>query len=217
MPTILVADDHELIREAVKPYLLQLVENPKLVEASSYGEAFEVCSRLKAEDARVILVLLDLTMPGAADGDAFLGLRKIKQILPSAPVVIFSGTEDPAAISEALRNGAQGFIPKSTRGRSLVNALRLVLAGEIYVPPVMATAAADAAQAANAPGSSEELSARELESLRMLVRGMSNKEIARELGLQAVTVKFHLRKAYRKIGATNRVDAVRIAVERNLA
>ncbi len=217
MPTILVADDHELIREAVKPYLLQLVENPKLVEASSYGEAFEVCSRLKAEDARVILVLLDLTMPGAADGDAFLGLRKIKQILPSAPVVIFSGTEDPAAISEALRNGAQGFIPKSTRGRSLVNALRLVLAGEIYVPPVMATAAADAAQAANAPSSSEELSARELESLRMLVRGMSNKEIARELGLQAVTVKFHLRKAYRKIGATNRVDAVRIAVERNLA
>ncbi len=217
MPTILVADDHELIREAVKPYLLQLVENPKLVEASSYGEAFEVCSRLKAEDARVILVLLDLTMPGAADGDAFLGLRKIKQILPSAPVVNFSGTEDPAAISEALRNGAQGFIPKSTRGRSLVNALRLVLAGEIYVPPVMATAAADAAQAANAPSSSEELSARELESLRMLVRGMSNKEIARELGLQAVTVKFHLRKAYRKIGATNRVDAVRIAVERNLA
>ena len=217
MPTILVADDHELIREAVKPYLLQLVENPKLVEASSYGEAFEVCSRLKAEDAQVILVLLDLTMPGAADGDAFLGLRKIKQILPSAPVVIFSGTEDPAAISEALRNGAQGFIPKSTRGRSLVNALRLVLAGEIYVPPVMATAAADAAQAANAPSSSEELSARELESLRMLVRGMSNKEIARELGLQAVTVKFHLRKAYRKIGATNRVDAVRIAVERNLA
>ncbi len=217
MPTILIADDHELIREAIKPYLRQLVEDAKLVEAGSYGEVFDRGAKLKEADARVILAMLDLSMPGAADDDAFFGLRKLKQILPNTPVVIFSSTENPATISEALKNGAQGFIPKSARGRSLVNALRLVLAGEIYVPPIMATVAVEPPPAAPAPPMSEELSSRELESLRMLVRGMSNKEIARELGLQAVTVKLHLRKAYRKLGATNRVEAVRIAVERHIA
>lgn len=216
MPTILFADDHELIREAVKPYLMQLVENVKVAEAGSYGQAFDVATKLKASDAHLLLVLLDLTMPGLPSDDIFSGLRKIKLILPDIPLVVFSGNEDPNVIREAIASGAQGFVPKSTRGRSLVNALRLVLAGEVYVPPVMAAAAA-AAEPVAAAQAPEELSARELESLRMLVRGMSNKEIARELGLQAVTVKLHLRKAYRKIGAANRLEAVRIAVERRIA
>lgn len=216
MQTIIIADDHELIREAIKPYLLQLGEQVTVLEASTTGETFDLCADARKAESKVVLIMLDLTMPGNPANDPFLGLRRVKQMMPDVPVVIFSASENNLTVSNAIKNGAQGFIPKSTRGRSLVNALRLILAGEIYVPPSLATSESAQDPATPAATIGDGLTPRELESLRMLVKGLSNKEIARELGVQGVTIKLHLRNAYRKIGASNRVDAVRIAVEQKL-
>jgi len=187
-----------------------------VLEAGTTGETIDLCATARKSDSDVILIMLDLSMPGNPADDPFLGLRRVKQMMADVPIVIFSANEDNLTVSSAIKNGAQGFIPKSTRGRSLVNALRLILAGEIYEPPSLATSesAQDAATPAVTIG--DGLTPRELESLRMLVKGLSNKEIARELGVQGVTIKLHLRNAYRKIGASNRVDAVRIAVEQKL-
>ena len=218
MPNIILADDHELIREAVKPYLMQLAEQVSVWEASTYDEVIALGQRADAAADTIPLALMDLHMPGSMPGD---GLRQVCKALPKTAVVIFSSSEDSQTIATALQNGARGYIPKTTRGRSLVNALRLVMDGETYVPPSMMkdifSAQTPAPSAQQDSGLAALLSPREVSSLRLLTQGMTNKEIARELGLQEVTVKMHLRNAYRKIGATNRIEAVRIAVEQNFS
>lgn len=220
--TIILADDHELIREAVKPYLKKLAESIDIWEASSYEEVCEIGTRIQGGAGTVDLALIDLDMPGYEAAHPFKKISDVTHVFGKTPIVVFSGSDDRATIASALNNGARGFVPKSMRGQTLVNALRMVLWGEIYVPPQMAIGAeaedeAPAADAAPAAADIEsKLSPREADSLRFLVRGMTNKEIARELGLQEVTVKMHLRNAYRKIGANNRIEAVRIAIESNL-
>lgn len=214
--TIILADDHALIREAVRPYLAQLGSDIAVAEAGSYDEVFTLCARLRESGDRVVMVLLDLNMPGLPEGDLFAGLRRVIKELPGVPVGIFSGTETRSTVMDAIKNGARGFISKGIKGPSMVHAMRLIMAGETYVPAsVLAPEEAPKFCAAERSGA-DDLSPRELESLRMLVKGMSNKEIARELGVQDVTVKLHLRNAYRKLGASNRVDAVRIAVEQQI-
>ncbi|MGE3476389.1 MAG: LuxR C-terminal-related transcriptional regulator [Rhodospirillaceae bacterium] len=215
---VILADDHELIREAVKPYLRKLAENVDILEAASYDE---VCA-FGAETGAVDLVLIDLDMPGYDEAAPFKKMSDVRAAVAKAPIVVFSGSEDRETIAAALNHGVRGFVPKSMRGQSLVNALQMVLWGEIYVPPQMALGApaGDAPAPDGAAGKSAaeaKLSPREADSLRLLVRGLTNKEIGREMGLQEVTVKMHLRNAYRKIGATNRIEAVRIAVETNFA
>ena len=222
MLNIILADDHELIREAVKPYLLRLAPEVSIREASSYDEVLELGKRAAEASEGISLALLDLHMPASGNNKGLAGLRQVCAAMPATAVVIFSSNEDGQVIAAALSNGARGYIPKTTQGRSLVNALKLVMDGEIYVPlsmvkSVFSGQAPRAAPAEEAPATLESrLSPREAESLRLLIRGMTNKEIARELALQDVTVKLHLRNAYRKIGATNRIEAVRIALEQNL-
>ena len=214
---IIVADDHELLREAVKPHLRQLDADISIWEASTYPEVLTLSQKAQAEKIDVDIVLLDLQMPGQDNGDRFAGLRQVQEAFPNTAVVIFSSHDDRPTVTAAIQNGASGFVPKSMRGKSLISALRLVLDGEIYLPPLLA----ENASLLPLNGSGENsivdpfslLSERESTALRHAVKGKTNKEIARELGLQEVTVKLHLRNAYRKIGATNRVGAVRLALK----
>jgi len=217
---IILADDHELIREAVKPYLAMLGSNIDIWEASTYDELFTLAERANKVANGAGLALIDLKMPGSDDDlNVF---RDICGVLKNTAVVAFSATNDSATIAKVMQNGARGFVPKTMRGQSLVNALKLVMAGDIYLPPALLTSApADdsnrsTAKDPNASAALSKLSVRERESLGLLMRGMTNKEIARELNLQDVTVKMHLRNAYRKLGAANRVEAVRIATEHGL-
>lgn len=216
---IVIADDHELLREALKPHLLGLAEDVAIVEASTYDEVLA----LTRAEIRLELIILDLGMPGPAGDDKMTGLRAICESYPNVPVVIISGTYDRATVIAAIQNGARGFIPKTTRGRTLISALRLVLDGEVYVPPSLvaevelAPSSASTAKATPSNPMLARLSGRESTSLKLLVQGMTNKEIARQLDLQEITVKMHLRNAYRKIGASNRIDAVRIAMEQGFS
>jgi len=213
---ILIADDHNLVREGLRPFLEELDPNVEIVEAASFDQAFDIASAAQGWD----LILMDLKMPGM---NAFDGLVKMYEAHKDVPVVILSGHFNRHDVLEAVERGAAGYVPKTISGSAMVNALRLVLSGEKYIPsaafqdtpetsddsPIGRSAASPDATT----GPLSRLSEREKEILGHLIEGNTNKEIARKLGLQEITVKVHLRNIYRKMEAANRAQAVRIALQ----
>lgn len=202
---ILLADDHNLVREGLKPFLEKLVDSAQVIEAADMESALAAAEQ--ADDLG--LIILDLMMPGM---NGLRGLERVRRDFPDVPVVILSGHIDRADVLAAIDAGAAGYIPKTVSGAALVSALRLVLDGERYLPSVVLDNADDSA-AKTAPSIFAGLSPREREVLAHLTNGLTNKEIARQLDLQEITVKVHVRNVYRKIGAGNRAQAVKIAME----
>ncbi len=216
---VLIADDHHLIREAVKPHLRRLAREVVFLEAGTYEDVLKFGYGLKRPPGGPDIALVDLDMPDSLPEDRFKGLRETCQALPDTAVVVFSGADDAETIAAALQCGARGYVPKSVQGRSLTSAIRLVLDGEVYVP-VEATRHLGAIQtppAGDASNPFKRLTSQEHTSMEHMVNGLTNKEIARLMSLQEVTVKMHLRNAYRKLGVANRVSAVRLAVTSGFA
>jgi two-component system nitrate/nitrite response regulator NarL len=201
---ILVADDHNLVRDGLKPFLYELDPDADILDASTLEEALALAQSV----GEMGLVLLDLKMPGM---NGLQGVERIRGACPTVPLVILSGHVERTEVLAAVRAGANGYIPKTISGSALINALRLVLAGESYLPPsILLDNAGPDRKPPETPLSS--LSVREREILGYLIEGQTNKEIARRLDLQEITIKIHLRNVYRKIGAANRAQAVRIAM-----
>lgn len=208
---IVFADDHRLIREALAPFIQRLAPTVRLDEASTVDEAV---SLLEANN-QCDLILLDLNMPGM---DGFEGFNRLQHVAPDTPIAVLSGSIDPSDVSQALAHGAAGYIPKTTAGTTLVNALQIILAGEIYVPPALMTA--QAARSGGTGGARETrtvpLADRQMDVLKALAEGLTNKEIARRLGIAEITVKVHLQSIYRKLGVSNRTEALAAALNRGL-
>lgn len=210
MTRIVFADDHNLVREALLPFLQNLTPNAEVREADNLDAALSLYEPGITPD----LILLDLNMPGM---DGFSGIGRARSRYPQSKVAVISAYFDARTVTSALEAGAQGFIPKISTRTTMMSALRLVLAGETYVPPGLSESGAPAyapdtlTPAADSPWS--KLTPREGDALRLLIDGKTNKEIARELGLNEITIKGHLRNTYKKIGAGNRADAVRIALQ----
>lgn len=217
---ILLIDDHTLFREAIGHVLSGLDEDPIVIEAASAEEAIQLAEHYKDFD----LILLDLTMPGMG---GLAGLPKLGELAPTAPVVVVSGLDDADTVRKAIDAGAAGYIPKTSSARDMTTALRVVLEGEIYVPPEFLTerepdkpagprsddaAKAKAVKAAEATS----LTARQLEVLALLGDGKSNKLIAHELGVTEGTVKLHLNAIFRALKIHNRTEAVVEAARRGL-
>lgn len=204
MPTILIADDHPLFREALRGAVLRALPGARLREAA---DADALQALVEAEpDAD--LLLLDLNMPGAQGFSALVHLRAQH---PQLPVVVVSAREEPAVMRRALDHGAMGFIPKSADAATLGAAIAAVLEGERWVPDAALTApAADAAEH-DAARRVRELTPQQLRVLQMLGAGMLNKQIAYELGVSEATVKAHMTAVLRKLGASNRTQAVLVA------
>jgi DNA-binding NarL/FixJ family response regulator len=207
---LLLADDHALVREGLKYTLSGLAPQVTFCEAAS---ADEVLGHLAANGA-IDLLLLDLVMPGS-EGFGLLG--GVCNAYPDLPVVILSATQAPEKMRKALDLGAAGFITKSATAEVMLSALRLVLAGGIYVPPDMLTVvgadAADPPAAPRTPAAAAEalLTLRQREVLARLGEGKSNKQIARELELSENTVKIHVAAILRALGVDNRTQAAVIA------
>lgn len=201
---ILVADDHNLVRDGLKPFLYELDPDADILDAANFDDALTAA---KASD-NLGLVLLDLKMPGM---NGLSGVEIMRRTRPGVPVVILSGHVERDEVLAAVRAGANGYIPKTISGTALINALRLVLAGESYLPTSILVEGGNGDRKTPASPLSS-LSAREREILGYLIEGQTNKEIARRLDLQEITIKIHLRNVYRKIGAVNRAQAVRIAM-----
>lgn len=188
---ILVCDDHALFREGLELVMGQLDPGAQL---TSVGDAESALARVAADDS-FDLVLLDLQLPGL---HGLTALERLRREHPSLPVVVLSASESPAHVRAALARGASGFIPKSTRGSVLLSALQHVLAGGVYVPPLMRD---------RPPDRKSGLSGRELEILRLLARGLTNREIAHVLHIAEGTVKSHVKHLYETLDVTNRTEA----------
>lgn len=193
---ILLADDHDLFREAISA----LVASETGIEVVSSPDLADVMSRLGTESYD--LVLLDYQMPGM---NGLEGLDRARERAGATPVALISGTTRRNLAEEALERGAAGFVPKTLGVQAMIAAVRRMAAGERFAPLAMLDDTP--AQA----GVLEELTRRERDVLQGICAGKSNKEIARDLDVQEVTVKLHVKTLSRKLGARNRTHAAMIA------
>ncbi|MEJ8560552.1 response regulator transcription factor [Yoonia sp. GPGPB17] len=204
MPNILIADDHDLVRDTIAAYL-ETVEGFKVLTAPNLQTALGQMDGIDSID----LLILDYHMPGMNGLD---GLKRALKAYPATKVAIMSGVANREVANRAMAQGAHGFIPKSLSPASLVNAIKFVLSGERYLPFDFGTSQAAPASASSA----SDLSEREMQTLEQLCIGLSNKEIARNLGIQEVTVKLHVKNLLAKLGVSNRTQAALLAKERHL-
>ncbi len=201
----LLVDDHPLVRAGIASVLLGFAPELEVVQASDGVEAL-ACM---ADNPDVVAVLLDLRMAGMA------GLATLEQLgrhHPTVPVLVLSSSEDPQDVRRVLKAGARGYCPKSSSTGTLAAALRLVISGEVYIPPFMATAMDPGPTAPNTSG----LTPRQREVLQELCNGKSNKEIARALGMEEKTVKGHVSAIFRCFNVVHRLQAVEAAREAGL-
>lgn len=196
---ILLADDHGMVRDTMSAYL-ETEGRAAVVAVEDYPAAMKAL----ADKGPFDLVLLDFNMPGMNGLD---GLSEAIKRHPTQPFAILSGTAPNRIAQEAVERGAIGYLPKSMGAKSLVNAVRFMIAGETFVPASVMAGAGEAAETEF----SKKLSQREVQVLRGLCAGRSNKEIARELDLQEVTIKLHVRTLSKKLNAKNRTQAAMIA------
>jgi len=199
---ILIADDHSMVRETMSAYL-ETDGDLQVSLASSLQEALEI----GVNEGPFDLLLLDYNMPGMM---GLSGLDKALAAGVAKGVAILSGNAPEGIAQDAIDQGAIGYLPKTMTAQSLVHAVRFMAAGETFVP-VSHMSGQDAANPVR-----QILSRREAEVLNGLCRGLSNKEIARELDLQEVTIKLHVRTLCRKLEAKNRTHAAMIAKEAGL-
>jgi len=207
---ILVCDDHPVFREGLRDALAALSD--RVVEAADCASAL----REVDADPSIDLVLLDLAMPGADGWTAFRGLRSRH---PSVPVVIVSASDDPADMRRAIDQGAAGFVPKSASPEILRNALRLVLAGGVYVPPAALgapPAPGETGGASRRRARAAQLTPRQIEVLILMSRGLTNLEIASALGIAEGTVKTHARTIFEALDVSNRTEAALVMGELGL-
>ncbi|TCT25972.1 LuxR family two component transcriptional regulator [Thermomonas haemolytica] len=221
---VLLADDHRLIIEGVK---LKLAELDPAVEVVVAMRQDELEQALAEHRDSLDLALLDISMPGT-HGHAHIA--RLREAAPALPIIVLSGTEDVALMRTLMELGVQGFIPKAYSPEVMLSAIRLVLAGGIYVPPLLlasaqaqgwqpgdarlqqaTTGAAAAPAAAGTPsldGLRRLLTERQIDVMRLLSQGKPNKLIARDLGISEGTVKIHLAAIFRALNVRNRVEAV---------
>jgi DNA-binding NarL/FixJ family response regulator len=214
---ILAVDDHPLIRDALSQVLKLLDPDMHLLSAASAHETLVTAT----QHPDLNLVLLDLSLP---DANGFEVLHQLREQHPGIPVVVLSATDDAPTVMRALDDGAMGFIPKTSSNDVLLGALRLVLAGGVYLPadvlrhssathPNLHTAQSNA-QTTPATAHPEltcrdlGLTDRQAEVLALVVQGKPNKLICRNLNLAEGTVKIHISSILRALNVTNRTEAV---------
>lgn len=201
MTRILIADDHELVRETIAAYLLSAAQM-EVAQCADLDSALKMIAQQGAFD----LVMLDYTMPGMCLPE---GLQKAILANAPRPVAMISGTASPDVARRTLDAGARGFLPKTMAPETLISAVRHILSGGTYTPRQFLESEADHPEAPH-------LTPRERDVLRGLCDGKSNKEIARDLDLQEVTIKLHVKTLSRKLNARNRTHAAMLGRDMDL-
>jgi DNA-binding NarL/FixJ family response regulator len=215
MSEILIADDHPLYRDALRRALNQAAPGTSLFEASTVPELLSLVEAHPEAE----LLLLDLHMPGAR---GFSALAHLRGQHPGLPVIVVSAHEEGSVARRALAHGAAGYIPKSSSADTIVDAIRHVREGEIWLPAAMGASSTplqdDEAQIAARVA---ELTPQQFRVLAMIAEGLLNKQIAYELGVSEATVKAHMTAIMRKLGCNNRTQvalaASQLALDPNTA
>ncbi len=213
MIRILAVDDHTLFRRGLMALLAREADFQVVGDAGDAGEA-----QRRAQALQPDLILLDNHLPGVNGVDA---LPALHEAAPLARVLMLTVSEDEQDLAAALRAGACGYLLKTMDGDALAAAIRRAMRGESVIADEMSgklLAAFRAPAAPAAPASPlASLSPRELDILRGIARGESNKQIARTLGIAETTVKIHVQHVLRKLDVASRVQAAVLATEQGLA
>lgn len=198
---VLLVDDHPILHETLGAVVRSVAPQAQFHSEMDLGNALSRARQLKQLD----LVLLDLGLPGYSGMEALVQFRRT---LPLVRVAVISATEDTESVRAALEAGAVGYLPKTSLPKVLADALRVILAGGIYVPPQ----AEGAVPPVSKPPTLEDLgiTERQADVLKLLVKGLSNLEIARTLNISENTVKQHAHSAYRALGVSSRTEAMAV-------
>ncbi len=199
MKTCLICDDHEMMREALAGAVAKCAPGVAITQVADFPSAWAAL-----EAARPDMIISDLVMPGATPVE---GVRRLIAAAPGVPLLVVTGNEDDEVLVALLRLGVAGFAPKSTNSAIIRAAIALVMAGGRYMPPRILEMAAAGSGAPTVP-STARLTERQIEVLKRIASGQSNKEIARDLDLSPATIKAHAAAAIAALGASNRTDAV---------
>ena len=200
---LLIVDDHPVLREGLAALLRQAGPDTSVLQARSSRDALNLLD----DNDDLDVVILDLMMPGQNGLEA---LPEFARRRPELPVIVLSSSEDPQIARQAIALGALGYVPKSANPPTLLLAIKLVLNGELYVPPlILDEPATEMRQTYDHASEQGELTDRQIEVLRLIADGQSNKAIAFRLGLSENTVKVHITAIFKALRAINRTQAVR--------
>ena len=208
MYKILIADDHPLFREAISNVIENSFEGCQTLETEDLDSALEIAQKEEELD----LILLDLNMPGM---NGLNGLITLRNDLPTVPVVIVTAEEDKQIVLQAITYGAVGFITKSSPREQMSDALKQILAGNVYLPSDIIRASQPDNRRMQRKDDNQippellsSLTRRQLLVLERMSKGESNKQIAYNLNIAETTVKAHVSAILRKLGVHNRIQAV---------
>lgn len=193
---ILVSDDHELIRDGISILLNKLLDHPTILLAETGDEAIHIATTHRDLD----LAVIDLSLPGL---NGLPMVSRMCHLLPETPVLILSASAERSVVLKTIECGASGFVYKSLGTTVLEEAVQMVLAGGVFMPPLAES------EDPECPG----ITPRQRQILELLAQGKSNKEMANTLHISANTVKNHLAKLYEQFSVSNRTQAVMKAQE----
>ena len=212
MPTrILICDDHGILRAGLRALLNEETDYEVVGEAANSDEAFRMAVDLKPD-----FILMDLSMPGAGGIEV---TRQLKEKLPETKILILTVHEDATLLREAMKAGAVGYVVKRAVEAELIDAIETARRGDLYVHPSMTRALLSEEQPAPSPprrGDTEELTNREVDVLRLIVRGYTNRQIAEDLFLSVRTVESHRANIMQKLELSSRAELVRWAADHKL-
>ena len=209
---ILIADDHELFLKGLEIILTDFNPSAELIKAKNYIELLDVVKNESGFD----LILTDFAMPGGIWLDA---LKEIHDKLPETPIIILSAVFEKEIVQKTLDLGAAGYIPKTSSNAVILSAVNLVLSGGVYIPPELLKNSTESSldelkkidelnHNADLSEKIRILSPRQLDVLKLIAEGKSNKQIAYELGLTEGTVKLHVTAILKLLNVYNRTGAV---------
>jgi two-component system nitrate/nitrite response regulator NarL len=207
----LVVDDHSIVRDGLAALFEQVSPGFEVFQARNAEEGL----RLLDQSDNFDLVILDLFIPGV---DGFEAISAFGRKRPELPVIVLSSSEDPGDVRKALASGALGYVPKSATQHVLLSAIKLVMNGDLYVPPLVLSKNSGANSQLIAPPKDREklLTPRQIEVLLLLCEGDPNKTIAAKLNLSEKTVKAHISLIFKALNVTNRMQASKVAREAKL-
>ncbi|MEX0782363.1 MAG: response regulator transcription factor [Dehalococcoidia bacterium] len=199
---ILIADDHDVVRQGLQMFLSDDPELEIVAEARNGAEAVELAKQFKPD-----VILMDILMPVM---DGITAITEVRKALPETEVIALTSVLEDAKVVGAVKAGAIGYLLKDTQGDELCNAIKAAAAGQVQLSP---QAAARLVREVRAPESPETLTERETDVLRLLAQGKANKEIALSLSIGENTVKTHVSNVLEKLGVQSRTQAALYAAQ----
>lgn len=203
---VMVVDDHAVVRTGLRYSLFAFGDIELVGEADSGEKALRLCAELQPD-----VILMDMVMPGAGGAAT---TRAILERFPQVRVVALTSFQEGTLVQDALQAGAIGYLLKDVGMEELAATIRSAYAGQATLAPEAARALAEATRRAPCPR--RDLSEREREVLALVVQGLSNVEIAKELNISPATARFHVSAILSKLGAANRAEAAALAVRYGL-